>query len=99
MVHATYQIALRPCNTMQFCLATCLAMLENVALQVAEVWCLGFVTLCNFLINMSRNVPRDEKRGSVRMRPCYNCRKIARKVAGAVIHCAIVLPVTAIRCH
>ena len=41
--------------------ATCLAMVENVALQVAEVGCRGPVTLCNFLGNLSRNAPRNEK--------------------------------------
>ena len=41
--------------------ATCLAVVENLALQVAEVWCWGPVTLCNFLSNLSRNVPRNEK--------------------------------------
>ena len=42
--------------------ATCLAMVGNVALQVAEVWCWCPVTLCNFLSNLSRNAPRNEKR-------------------------------------
>ena len=41
--------------------ATCLAMVENLTLQVAEVWCWGPVTLCNFLSNLSRNAPRNEK--------------------------------------
>ena len=41
--------------------ATCLAMVEKVALQAAEVWCWGPVTLCNFLSNLSRNAPRNEK--------------------------------------
>ena len=41
--------------------ATCLAMVENVALQVAKVWCLGPVTLCNFLSNLPRTAPRNEK--------------------------------------
>ena len=41
--------------------ATCLAMVENLVLQVAEVWCWGPVTLCNFLSNLSRNAPRNEK--------------------------------------
>ena len=41
--------------------ATCLAMVENVALQVAEVRCWGPVTLSNFLNNLSRNAPRNEK--------------------------------------
>ena len=50
--------------------ATCLAMVENLALQVAEVWCRGPVTLCNFLSNLSRNAPRNKKTKSVRMRPC-----------------------------
>ena len=43
------------------CSATCLAIVENVALQVAEVWCCGPVTLCSFLTNLSRNFPRNEK--------------------------------------
>ena len=42
--------------------ATCLARVENVALQVAEIWCWGPVTLCNFLSNLSRNALRNEKR-------------------------------------
>ena len=29
--------------------ATCLVIVENLALQVAEVWCWGPVTLCNFV--------------------------------------------------
>ena len=33
----------------------------NIALQAAEVWCLGPATLCNFLSNLSRNAPRNEK--------------------------------------
>ena len=41
--------------------AILLAMVENLALQVAVVWCWGPVTLCNFLINLSRNAPRNEK--------------------------------------
>ena len=41
--------------------ATCLALVENVALQVAEVWCWGPVTRCIFLSNLSRNAPRNEK--------------------------------------
>ena len=41
--------------------ATCLTMLENVALQVAEVRCLGLITLRNFLSNLSRNAPRNIK--------------------------------------
>ena len=41
--------------------AICLAMAENVALQVPDVWCWGPVTLCNFLSNMSRNAPRKEE--------------------------------------
>ena len=36
-------------------------MVESVALQVAEVWCRGPVKLCNFLSNLSRNAPRNEK--------------------------------------
>ena len=44
--------------------ATRLAMLENIALQVADVWYLGPVTLRNFLSKLSR------KTRSVRMRPC-----------------------------
>ena len=43
--------------------ATCpyLAMVENLALQFAEVWCWGPVTLCNFLSKLSRNAPRNKK--------------------------------------
>ena len=41
--------------------ATCLAMVENLALRVTEVWYWGPVTLCNFLSNLSRNAPRNEK--------------------------------------
>ena len=41
--------------------ATCLAMVENLAFQVAEIWCWGPVTLCNFLSNLSRNAPLNEK--------------------------------------
>ena len=37
-------------------------MVENLALQVAEVWCWGPVTLWNFLSNLSRNAPRKENR-------------------------------------
>ena len=36
-------------------------MVENLPLQVAEVWCWGPVTLCNFLSNLSCNAPRNEK--------------------------------------
>ena len=36
-------------------------MVENVALQVVEIWCWGPVTLSNFLSNLSRNDPRNEK--------------------------------------
>ena len=36
-------------------------MVENLALHVAEVWCWGPVTLCNFLSNLSCNAPRNEK--------------------------------------
>ena len=36
-------------------------MVKNLALQVAEVWCWGPVTRCNFLSNLSRNAPRKEK--------------------------------------
>ena len=50
--------------------ATCLAMVANLALQVAAVWCWGPVTLCNFLSNLSRNVSSERKTRSVRMRPC-----------------------------
>ena len=50
--------------------APCLAMVENLALQVAEVWCWGPVILCNFLSNLSRNAPRNQKTRSVCMRPC-----------------------------
>ena len=42
-------------------LATCLAMVGNVALQVTKVWCRVPVTLCIFLSNLSRNAPRNEK--------------------------------------
>ena len=35
-------------------------MVENLALQVTEVWCWGPVTLCNFHSNLSRNAPRNE---------------------------------------
>ena len=41
--------------------ATCLARVENLALQVAEIWCWGPVTLRNFLSNLSRNASRNEK--------------------------------------
>ena len=36
-------------------------MVEKVALQVAEVWCWGPVTLCNFLSNLFHNAPWNEK--------------------------------------
>ena len=42
--------------------ATCLAMLEYIALQVPEVWCHGPVTLRNFLSSLFRNASRNEKR-------------------------------------
>ena len=41
--------------------ATCLAMFENVAFQVAEVWYRGPVTLCNFFSKLSRNASRNER--------------------------------------
>ena len=37
-------------------------MVENEALQVADVWCRGPVTLCNFRSNLSRNATQNEKR-------------------------------------
>ena len=42
-------------------LATCLAMVEHLTLQVAKVWCLGPVTLCNSLSSLPRNAPRKAK--------------------------------------
>ena len=48
-------------------------MVENLPLQVAEVWCWGPVTLCNFLSNLSRNGWKfavASCRGLV-LRPCY----------------------------
>ena len=41
--------------------ATCLAVAENLTLQVAEVWCWGSVTLCNFLSSLSCNAPQNNK--------------------------------------
>ena len=78
---------------------TCLAMVENVALQVVEVWCCGPVTLCKFFSNLSRNAPQNEKQ---EVCSCAlvktQCRKIATQVAGGVIHCAMVFLFAAIRC-
>ena len=47
---------LRPCYTTQFS-----QQLVSQSLKVAEIWCWGPVTLCNFLSNLSRNAPRNEK--------------------------------------
>ena len=79
--------------------ATCFAMVENLALQV----CRGLELRPYYTVQFSQQLvsqcSSERKTRSVRMRPCLNCRKIARQVAGGVIHCEMVLSIAAIRCE
>ena len=59
----------------------------------------GPVTLCNFLSNLSRTAPRNEKQEVCACAFVKTAIKIARQVAGGVIHCAMVLSIAAIRCE